>query len=122
MGFVYKKIDAPQLKVVDKVSCDRCQKELKKEHEGGFNDYGIYFSDWFEGYYHLKVDWGYSSGKDTEHHEAVICEACYDEIFRDVKVRVTCYMGGVFTEGYQDPKQPKWLYTNEVSDSSEEIA
>jgi hypothetical protein len=80
------------MKVTDKVICDCCQRELKKHHDESFNDYGVFFPACFEDYFVLNQSWGYYSGKDTERHEAIICEPCYDEIFKDVKIHVTSYM------------------------------
>ncbi len=79
MGKVYKEIETT-VEIVDKIICDHCGKELKKHMEE---------PPWFQSHFHLKVSWGdYYSEFDQQQHEAIVCEPCYQEIFRDVKVRV----------------------------------
>jgi len=75
--------------VTDKVICDCCDKELEKLNDESFNSYGNFFPAWFREYFVLKTTWGYNSYKDMDTHEAVICESCYDRLFKDVKIRIT---------------------------------
>jgi len=86
MSIIYKAIPSERL-VADKIICDRCGKELEKHMGESFNDHGTFFSAWFDDYFHLKQDWGFYSNKDQDHDEAIICEACYDEIFKGVKIQ-----------------------------------
>lgn len=78
--------------LLDRVKCDRCGKDVKKESEGGWNQWGephsMFHPPAFRDFFLLKHTWGYSSRKDGERHEAVICEDCYDVIFKDVKVKI----------------------------------
>ena len=94
MGLEYKIIPSER-KELDKVICDRCSIELKKDTEGQWNQYGEPFSKYhephFDCFFLLEHSWGYTSKKDGETHRAVLCESCYDEIFKDVKIQVTNY-------------------------------
>jgi hypothetical protein len=91
MGFQFK-IEAVERKILDKVFCDSCGKEVKKISDGGWNKFGepmtMYHEPGFEDYFCLNCSWGYFSKKDGETHTAVICEACYDVIFKNVNMKV----------------------------------
>ena len=95
MGLEFKIIESER-KELNKVVCDRCSRELKKESEGGWNPCGephsVYHEPAFECFFLLDHRWGYSSKKDTEHHRAVLCEPCYDEVFRGVRITITNYL------------------------------
>lgn len=95
MGIEFKIVQADR-KQVDKVTCDKCGKNIPKTSEGGWNPCGephsVYHEPSFEDFFFLDKSWGYSSGKDTETHRAVICESCYDEIFKGVNIQITNYM------------------------------
>lgn len=90
------KIIQSERKELDKVTCDRCGNEVKKESEGTWNPcgepYSVYHEPSFANFFLLNHSWGYGSSKDTETHKAVLCEPCYDVVFKDVKVTVTHYM------------------------------
>jgi hypothetical protein len=94
MGITFK-IVASERKLVDKIECDHCGKEIKKHSEGNWNPYGEPYSKFhkplFDDYFLLQHSWGYSSRKDLETHEAVICEDCYDVIFKNVKIHIKHY-------------------------------
>jgi hypothetical protein len=96
MGLEYK-IEPSERKLLDRVICDRCGKEIKKISEGGWNPFGEPHSRFhepgFEDFFQLSQTWGYFSKKDGEMHEAVICEGCYDEVFKDVRIKTTDYFG-----------------------------
>ena len=42
----------------------------------------------------ITVHWGYYSSKDTELHEIVLCEACYDKMLELMKIKpkITTYL------------------------------
>jgi hypothetical protein len=92
MGLEYK-IEKVDRKLLDKATCDRCGKDIKKVLEGQWNQWGEPYSQfhepYFEEFFLLKTGWGYHSHKDNQIHEAVICEDCYDIIFKDVKIKIT---------------------------------
>jgi len=93
MGLTYR-IENVERKLLDKITCDRCGLEIKKTYEGGWNQCGephSYFHEpgFEKDYFLLQQTWGYGSRKDGEKHEAVICESCYDEIFKHVKIKIT---------------------------------
>jgi hypothetical protein len=92
MGLEFKIIEA-QKKELDRVVCDRCQKEIRKDSEGHWNEFGEPYTQYhepaFDDFFLLDHCWGYSSGKDGEHHKAVLCEPCYDEVFKHVKIQIT---------------------------------
>ena len=52
---------------VEKVLCNCCGKEIKKEQG--------YFSD----HLHIEKQWGYFSQKDGRKDDFDICESCYDK-------------------------------------------
>ena len=52
---------------VEKVLCNCCGKEIKKEQG--------YFSD----HLHIEKQWGYFSQKDGRKDDFDICERCYDK-------------------------------------------
>ena len=56
-------------KIIDKIFCDICKKEIEKDKFGYFHDH-----------IHLEKTWGYNSSKDGEYTELDICEACCDKI------------------------------------------
>jgi hypothetical protein len=95
MGLEFKIVNIEK-KELDRVTCDKCRKEVKKTGDGGWNPFGepysVYHEPSFEDFFLLEKSWGYSSGKDTETHRAVLCEACYDEIFSGVALQITNYM------------------------------
>lgn len=93
MGLEFKIITSER-KELDKVVCDRCSREIRKDSEGQWNPlgepYSIYHEPRFkEDYFELDHSWGYSSKKDGETHKAVLCEDCYDAVFKDVKITIT---------------------------------
>jgi hypothetical protein len=99
MGREYKIVESTR-KEIDKAVCDRCDKIIgrhKELGEGHWNPCGEPYSNYFEPmleeeFFVLNKSWGYFSGKDTEIHEAVLCESCYDIVFKDVKIKITNYM------------------------------
>lgn len=94
MGLEFKIVTAEK-KELDKVVCDRCSIEIKKEGQGHWNEFGephsVYHEPSFDDFFMLNHSWGYSSKKDGEQHQAVLCEPCYDEVFKSVKIHVTHY-------------------------------
>lgn len=92
MGLEYK-VENVERKLLDRVACDRCDKEIEKVSDGQWNPFGEphsrYHEPCFKEYFLLRTGWGYFSRKDNQIHEAVICEDCYDEIFKGVKVKIT---------------------------------
>jgi hypothetical protein len=95
MGLAYKIINTER-KELDRVTCDKCRNEIEKVSDGGWNPFGEPFSMYhepvFKDYFLLDKSWGYFSGKDTETHRAVLCEGCYDEIFKGVNIDTSNYM------------------------------
>ena len=95
MGLTFK-IVSSERKVLDQVSCDRCNKQIEKISDGGWNQcgepYSVFHEPGFGSFFHLKHNWGYNSRKDLETHDAVLCEDCYDVVFHDTKITVTHYM------------------------------
>lgn len=95
MGLEFKIIQVER-KELDKVTCDKCGNEIKKHGEGHWNEFGephsVYHEPHFDEFFLLDKSWGYFSGKDTETHRAVLCEACYDEVFKGVNIQITNYM------------------------------
>jgi hypothetical protein len=94
MGLTHKVV-ASERKELDAVTCDKCGKEIKKLDAGHWNEFGVphsnYFEPHFDCFFLLEHSWGYSSSKDGQTHRAVLCEPCYDEVFKDVKIAVTRY-------------------------------
>ncbi len=62
--------------VLINISCDRCGKDCKCPL--GNMEVAT-----------IRAHWGYSSGKDTEIHEAHLCEACYDETIGTMNIKVS---------------------------------
>lgn len=60
------------------IICDKCGKSC-------IDDSGMNYE-----YATIKVCWGYGSKKDTERHEAHICEKCYDGL--GLKPQVDYYL------------------------------
>ncbi len=94
MGLEYKVINTEK-KELDRVVCNRCGNEVRKQSEGGWNQFGepytVYHEPSFDCFFLLDHSWGYSSTKDGETHKAVLCEPCYDIVFKDVKIEITHY-------------------------------
>lgn len=96
MSLIHKMITA-EVKVLDAVECDKCGKRIESCHDAHWNEFGTPYSNFFaprfqEDFFVTKIQWGYRSNKDTEAHELVLCEPCYDEVFKGVKIKVTHYM------------------------------
>jgi hypothetical protein len=95
MGLEFKIIQSER-KELDKAICDRCGVEIKKLSEGHWNEYGephsVYHEPGFDCFFFLEHSWGYFSNKDGQTHRAVLCEPCYDIVFKDVKIKVTNYL------------------------------
>jgi hypothetical protein len=93
MGLEYKIVESTRKELCG-ATCDSCGKNINVSGPEQWNTFGEPFS-----YYHaltlmddcfvLDQPWGYNSRKDGEHHHAVICESCYDKIFKDVKISTT---------------------------------
>ena len=75
------------IKIVVNVSCDRCGKDCKCPL-GNMEVATIH------------AHWGYSSGKDTEVHEAHLCEECYDEMIKIMNIKVDIQEEGMPLGGY----------------------
>lgn len=92
MGLEYK-IVSLERPLLDRVTCDRCGAEAEKQSEGQWNPFGtpytMFHEPSFKEYFVIRKSWGYWSSKDNQNHEAVICENCYDEIFKEVKFKIT---------------------------------
>jgi hypothetical protein len=69
--------------VVVEVTCDCCGKSCTNEEYG-------------PEYMQMEAHWGYMSGKDLEHWEAQICEACVDSKFPFVTFQKSGYMNNRF--------------------------
>jgi hypothetical protein len=95
MGLEFKIVPSERRELA-RVTCDKCRQEIEKVHEGGWNEmgepYSIYHEPSFKDFFLLEKSWGYFSGKDTETHRLVLCEACYDEVFANVTIQITNYM------------------------------
>lgn len=95
MGLIYKIVPSTR-KELTEVVCDRCDKHILMDRPGQWNPFGEPHS-----FYHepspleevLSVNhvWGYASDKDGLRHEFILCESCYDLVFKDVKIKVTEY-------------------------------
>jgi hypothetical protein len=98
MGLKYKVIKSER-KELSKVTCDHCDKNIKLS-KGRWNPMGKPHTMYHEpmaieeDYFVLRSSWGYYSRKDYDVHEAVLCEACYDIVFKDVKILITNDMCG----------------------------
>lgn len=73
MGIIREK-EQREVKKVKDVICDVCE-------ESTYN--GANFS-----YAKLSANWLYGSPKDTQVHEACICESCYDKIVEAFSIKV----------------------------------
>jgi hypothetical protein len=91
MGLEYK-IEKIEQKILDRVVCDRCKKEVERISDGGWNQFGepysVFHPPSFKDFFLLETSWGYFSSKDGDKHEAVLCEPCYDEVFKGVDIKI----------------------------------
>lgn len=86
-------------KELKSIQCDRCGKKTKKKDitPGRWNSFGEPFSCYHSVCYsgpefaELQWEWGYHSKKDLERHKIVLCEPCYDAVFKDVKIQIEEY-------------------------------
>lgn len=53
--------------------CNCCGKQIREKEQD---------------FLHVKKVWGYFSGKDTMMHEFAICETCYDQWEKQLKIPV----------------------------------
>ncbi len=95
MGLEFKIIQSER-KVLDKVKCDCCGKEIEKDSEAHWNEFGEPYANFFEPsfkeeFFVLEHSWGYSSSQDGVTHKAVLCEDCYKKVFAGVKIQTTHY-------------------------------
>lgn len=93
MGLEYRIIPSER-KEISRISCDRCEKEIKREMDGGWNEFGkpysCYHEPWFQyNYAVIRNTWGYHSRKDETAHEIILCEDCYDIVFLSVRIKIT---------------------------------
>lgn len=98
MGLKYRIVESTR-KEMYRMICDRCGKKSKLASKGQWNPYGKPYSCYHEPSFDgspefciIRFDWGYFSKKDTETHEIVLCEPCYDILFKDVNIKITNYM------------------------------
>jgi hypothetical protein len=95
MGLEFK-IELVERKILDKVTCDLCGKNVEQLFKSGWNPYGepftVFHEPHFNEYFHFKKTWGYTSRKDGQEHEIVLCEDCYDKVFKDVRIKVRDYL------------------------------
>lgn len=61
-------------KIVDKILCNSCGKEI--------------FTENYEEYFHGEILWSYSSNNDNREDEFDLCCDCYDEITNKFKIPV----------------------------------
>lgn len=73
MAEKYKKSKQTVDKLVD-VTCDRCLKSCMDEINMNLE------------YAEMKAEWGYGSKKDCEKHKIQLCEKCYDETLKVMKI------------------------------------
>ena len=74
------------------VICDKCGRRLTNSSPS--RDEGVEVAaspERANEYFHLKTTWGYSSRRNGEIHEADVCEDCYDEIFKGVRIQLRNY-------------------------------
>lgn len=95
MGLEYKIINR-ETKELDSVVCDRCNDTIEKESDGYWNQFGepysVYHGPHFkQEFVVIKTSWGYSSNKDGQNHEIVLCESCYDRLFDSIPKKVGNY-------------------------------
>ena len=95
MGLEFKLIQSEK-KELSGATCDRCNKKIEISGPGHWNDSGEPYSLYHEPYlkeecFILHTRWGYYSNKDMQEHTAVLCEACYDIVFKDVKIKIEGY-------------------------------
>lgn len=85
---VKQKVQA-QVEQLTDILCDLCGNTCR-------DSMGINYE-----YATLKATWGYNSNKDCQHHEAHICEKCYDNLplVKEGKVRRFEYTPGVIGGG-----------------------
>jgi hypothetical protein len=69
--------------VMTDVLCDSCNKSCNMDNVHSCFEFA-----------EIKVHWGYYSNKDTEYHEIVMCESCYDKMLELMKIKpkVTNYL------------------------------
>lgn len=99
MGLEYKIVPSTR-KELSGATCDKCGKRIKVDGPGLWNPFGEPYSVYHEPcleeeVFVLENSWGYFSHKDTQHHSVVLCEGCYDIVFKDVKIKITEYKPGV---------------------------
>lgn len=96
MSLVYKIVPSERKELVE-VICDKCDKHIQMACPGQWNPMGIpyslYHEPWAkEEYIVINHVFGYfSNQKDGSNHESVLCEACYDIVFKDIKIKITEY-------------------------------
>jgi hypothetical protein len=67
--------------IYEDIKCDMCQKSCMDSENMNFE------------YAQIEVHWGFGSNKDTEKHEAQICEKCYDKLLGlGLKPQITNYL------------------------------
>ena len=59
--------------ITDKIICDSCKREIKRNK-----------FDEFEDFYIIDKTWGYESSKDGRHDEFHVCEKCYDKMIKAI--------------------------------------
>ena len=72
----YKPV-AQEILKTDRVYCNLCGKEIKKDSHGNFQDYLT-----------VEKQWGYFSSKDNETHTFDLCESCYDSLIAQFVIPV----------------------------------
>lgn len=93
MPLIYKVIPSERNELSE-VICDRCDKRIQLA-PGHWNQFGtpysFYHEPWAdEEYVIIRHMFGFfSDQKDGSEHESVLCESCYDAVFKNVKIKVT---------------------------------
>ena len=87
MGLKFK-LQPSSRKILDKVNCDKCGKSIKKIGNAGWNPFGkphtIFHDSWFDEHVVIEHTWGYGSYKDGCFYRIVLCEPCFDLIFKKI--------------------------------------
>ena len=63
-------------KITEKIFCNICGKETKKDKFG-----------YYEDYVDISKVWGYNSNKDGQETRIDICEECFDKIIENCKIK-----------------------------------
>lgn len=93
MGLEYHIVQRDKKELLQAI-CDKCGLVIVTAGEGSWNEWGPKHSHYHEPYLVQEVfsftkSWGYHSKKDETTHKVVLCEPCYDEVFKGVSIKTS---------------------------------